>query len=161
MDVVEFNQLSAEEAAAQVAGCLGVARWVDEIVSGRPYPDRDSLLDRGSAAAAHLSDAELASAISRHPRIGERARTGTAEDAHSRAEQAGVRATDEERLREQNAAYEQRFGRVFLVRAAGRSSADILAELDRRLANDDATERAETVGALRDIAVLRLEHVVA
>jgi 2-oxo-4-hydroxy-4-carboxy-5-ureidoimidazoline decarboxylase len=50
---------------------------------------------------------------------------------------------------------------VFLVRAAGRSSEEILAELHRRLGNDDTTERAETVGALRDIAVLRLEQVIA
>jgi 2-oxo-4-hydroxy-4-carboxy-5-ureidoimidazoline decarboxylase len=49
---------------------------------------------------------------------------------------------------------------VFLVRAAGRTSADILAELERRLGNDDATEREETVAALRDIALLRLEGVL-
>ena len=86
---MEFNQLSAEDAATRVTGCLGVPRWVEEIVAGRPYPDRETLLDRGSASADHLSDDELASAISRHPRIGERPRTddsGTdAEAAHSRA----------------------------------------------------------------------------
>ena len=49
---------------------------------------------------------------------------------------------------------------MFLIRAAGRSSAEILAELQRRLGNDDVTERAETVRALRDIAVLRLQQVV-
>ena len=49
---------------------------------------------------------------------------------------------------------------MFLIRAAGRSSAEILAELDRRLGNDDATEREETVTALRDIALLRLDQVV-
>jgi 2-oxo-4-hydroxy-4-carboxy-5-ureidoimidazoline decarboxylase len=49
---------------------------------------------------------------------------------------------------------------VFLIRAAGRSSAEILSELDRRLGNDAATERGETVAALRDIALLRLEQVV-
>jgi len=161
---MEFNQLSAEDAATRVTGCLGVPRWVEEIVAGRPYPDRETLLDRGSASADHLSDDELASAISRHPRIGERPRTddsGTdAEAAHSRAEQAGVDPTDEERLRAGNAAYEQRFGRVFLIRAAGRGSSELLAELHRRLGNDDATEREETVRALRDIAVLRLRQVV-
>jgi len=67
---------------------------------------------------------------------------------------------DAERLRAANAAYEARFGHVFLIRAAGRSSEEILAELERRLANDDATEREETVTALRDIALLRLEKVV-
>ena len=49
---------------------------------------------------------------------------------------------------------------MFLIRAAGRGSSEILAELHRRLGNDDATEREETVRALRDIAVLRLRQVV-
>jgi 2-oxo-4-hydroxy-4-carboxy-5-ureidoimidazoline decarboxylase len=78
----------------------------------------------------------------------------------SQTEQAGVDPADAGRLREANLAYEQRFGRVFLVRAAGRTSAEILAELERRLGNDDATEREETVAALRDIALLRLEGVL-
>jgi 2-oxo-4-hydroxy-4-carboxy-5-ureidoimidazoline decarboxylase len=71
-----------------------------------------------------------------------------------------VRAADAERLRAANATYEQRFGRVFLVRAAGRTSDQILAELRRRLYNDEEAERAETVTALRDIALLRLSEVV-
>ena len=77
------------------------------------------------------------------------------------AERAGGRqAADAERLRAANPTYEHRFGHVFLVRAAGRTSAEILAELRRRLYNDEEAERAETVTALRDIALLRLEGVV-
>jgi 2-oxo-4-hydroxy-4-carboxy-5-ureidoimidazoline decarboxylase len=49
---------------------------------------------------------------------------------------------------------------VFLIRAAGRDAEEILAELERRLGNDDATERDETVEQLRQIALLRLEQVV-
>jgi 2-oxo-4-hydroxy-4-carboxy-5-ureidoimidazoline decarboxylase len=60
-----------------------------------------------------------------------------------------------------NAAYEARFGRVFLIRAAGRSRAEIFGELERRLDNDDATELRETAEQLRDIAVLRLQTVFA
>ena len=56
-----------------------------------------------------------------------------------------------------NRAYEERFDRVFLIRAAGRGAGEILAELERRLGNDDATERAETLEQLRQIALLRLE----
>jgi 2-oxo-4-hydroxy-4-carboxy-5-ureidoimidazoline decarboxylase len=64
-----------------------------------------------------------------------------------------------EALAEGNAAYERRFDQVFLIRAAGRSAPEILAELDRRLGNDDAAEREETVTQLREIALLRLRQV--
>jgi 2-oxo-4-hydroxy-4-carboxy-5-ureidoimidazoline decarboxylase len=63
-------------------------------------------------------------------------------------------------LAEGNRAYEGRFDRVFLIRAACRSSSEILSELRRRLRNDDDTERAETVAALREIALLRLKDVM-
>ncbi|HEY6743015.1 MAG TPA: 2-oxo-4-hydroxy-4-carboxy-5-ureidoimidazoline decarboxylase, partial [Lapillicoccus sp.] len=91
-------------------------------------------------------------------------RAAAAHDAeHSVREQSGVDPDNLDtasRLAAGNAAYEQRFDRVFLVRAAGRSADEILAELDRRLENDDATERSETVEQLGEIAVLRLESAV-
>ncbi len=166
VQVTEFNALPAGEARSLVAGCLGVPRWVDEVVAGRPYADADALLKQAHDSALELDDDELEAALSRHPRIGE-SRIGERRDAddaearHSRAEQSGVKAEHGERLRAANAAYESRFGHVFLIRAAGRSSDEILAELHRRLDNDDAAERAETVTALRDIALLRLRQVVA
>lgn len=160
MRVDEFNALPADDARALVAGWLGVRRWVDEVVAGRPYSDTDALRRQAHDSALDLTDHELASALSRHPRIGERPSSNGAEARHSRSEQAGVKAADAERLRAANLTYEQRFGHVFLVRAAGRTSADILAELRRRLYNDEEAERAETVTALRDIALLRMDEVV-
>jgi len=160
VQVTEFNALPAGEARSLVAGCLGVPRWVDEVVAARPYADAELLVKQGNDSALALTDDELAQALSRHPRIGDRREAEDAEARHSRDEQSGVRADDAERLRAANAAYEARFGHVFLIRAAGRSSEEILAELERRLANNDATEREETVTALRDIALLRLEKVV-
>ena len=134
-------------------GCLSVPRWADDVLAGQPYADRDSLLAVADRAARRLTDEELDQALAAHPRIGERG------GAQSRREQAGVDPTAGDtaaRLREGNLAYEQRFDRVFLIRAAGRDSEEILAELDRRLGNDDDTERAETVDNLRQIALLRL-----
>ena len=84
--------------------------------------------------------------------------------AFSAEEQSGVDPADARAASELaagNAAYEERFDRVFLIRAAGRSAPEILAELRRRLANDDDAERAETVTQLREIALLRLRQVVS
>jgi len=150
--------LSAAEAGVEVGretllGCLSVPRWADEVLAGQPYADRDALLAAADRAARELSDDELEQALSGHPRIGERG------GAQSQREQSGVDSAAGDtaaRLAAGNAAYEQRFNRVFLIRAAGRDAEEILAELDRRLGNDEATERAETVDNLRQIALLRL-----
>jgi 2-oxo-4-hydroxy-4-carboxy-5-ureidoimidazoline decarboxylase len=139
-------------------GCLAVPRWADEVLAGEPYADRAALLARADEAARTLSDEELAQALSGHPRIGERG------GRQSQREQAGVDPATADvgaRLAAGNAAYERRFGRVFLIRAAGRDAEEILAELDRRLRNDDATERDETVDNLRQIALLRLQGLEA
>ena len=52
------------------------------------------------------------------------------------------------------------FGHVFLIRAAGRSAAEMLAELRRRLGNDPATERREVVDQLAQITRLRVERLL-
>lgn len=58
-----------------------------------------------------------------------------------------------------NRAYEEEFGRVFVVRAAGRSRREMLAELERRLRLDAEAELAEAAGALREIALLRIPQL--
>jgi 2-oxo-4-hydroxy-4-carboxy-5-ureidoimidazoline decarboxylase len=141
--------------------CLSVPRWADEVLAGGPYADRPALVARADAAARTLTDEELEQALSGHPRIGERG--GPEMSAASQREQAGVdpaAGNVAARLAAGNAAYEERFGRVFLIRAAGRDAEAILAELDRRLGNDDEAERAETVDNLRQIALLRLEALL-
>ena len=60
-------------------------------------------------------------------------------------------------IRAGNEAYEQRFGRVFLIRAAGRSASEVLDQLTARLDNDPEAETAVVAGQLREIALLRLE----
>ena len=161
-DVAAFNSLSADEARGLLRTCLDVPRWVDDVERGRPYAGWPALREAAELAAASLTDAELEAALARHPRIGERAGAGH-DVEHSRREQSGVDPADRDtasRLAAGNAAYERRFDRVFLIRAAGRSAEEILGELDRRLANDDRTERDETVQQLGEIALLRLESAV-
>ena len=157
-----FNALPEAEATRRLLTCLNVPRWAAEVAAGMPYPDYDALAAKAEASATELSDDELSAALDGHPRIGERA--GAKHEAEfSSREQAQVDRNDAEvmaALADGNRSYERRFGRVFLIRAAGRSSSEILAELRRRLGNDDETERAETVAALREIALLRMKDVM-
>ena len=161
MRLEEFNALPETEARERLAACLDVPRWVDTVLEGRPYGDLGALRTVASSAN-ELDDAELERALARHPRIGERAGGGH-DAAFSAREQAGVDPADGDvarRIAAGNAAYEERFDRVFLIRASGRTGPQILAELERRLGNDDETEREETVRQLSEIALHRLEQLV-
>ena len=143
----------------QLLSCLRIRRWADEIV-GQKIDTLEALLEASERSAAHLTEAEVDEALAAHPRIGERHAGASAEARFSASEQSASQSPDEElasRLAAGNAAYEERFGRVFLIRAAGRSREEILAELERRLANDPLTELNETSEQLRQIAALRLK----
>lgn len=144
----------------QLRACCAADAWLSRMSQARPFPSAKAALDLSDEIVLGLDDAALDQALAAHARIGERRLGSTTEDRWSRSEQAGALAvaTDvQERLAEGNRRYEERFGHVFLIRAAGRTGAEILAELERRLGNEPEAERAETADNLRQIALLRLE----
>jgi 2-oxo-4-hydroxy-4-carboxy-5-ureidoimidazoline decarboxylase len=150
---------SLHPSVEQLRTALGVERWVADVHAAGPFADLDALLETASEAASPLTPPEIEEALAHHPRIGEKPADGATGADHSRREQASVDAADPhlaERMAAGNAAYERRFGRIFLIRALGRSRAEILAELDRRLTLDDAEELVIVGEQLREIAVLRL-----
>lgn len=159
----EFNAMAPHEAAAVVRPCVDIDSWVHAVVAGRPYGDVDAMLILADAHARTWSGAEVEAALADHPRIGERHAGTGASAAMSGREQGGVSpdADVQARLAAGNAAYEERFDRIFLVRAAGRDAEEILALLEQRLENDPETELGVTAGQLREIAVLRLKGLFA
>jgi 2-oxo-4-hydroxy-4-carboxy-5-ureidoimidazoline decarboxylase len=164
VSLADFNALSDADAQQVLARCLAVPGWTAQVAAGRPYADERAAVAEAEGAAATLTEGEVASALARHPRIGEQSSLGGDEAELSRREQSGVDPADEalaQKLREGNAAYEAKFDRVFLIRAAGRSDSEILGELERRLDNSPEAEHAEVVGQLREIAVLRLREALA
>ena len=141
-----------------LAASLAVDRWVQDVASLAPFESLDVLLAVAYDAATPLSVEEVEQAISHHPRIGEKPKGEGTSQTFSRAEQ-GADTDFAEEIAAGNVAYEERFGRVFIIRAAGRSRAEILGELNRRLELDDATELTIVGEQLRDIALLRLEKL--
>lgn len=170
MEIAEFNAMDADAASVVVRPCAAIESFVAALVAGRPYPDTAALLRHAEAQASTWSAEEVEDALRDHPRIGERHESaigsGTARGAAaasaamSTAEQSGV-ATEADptlrrRLAEGNRRYEARFGRIYLVRAKGRSAEELLDLLEQRLGNDDATEAAVVHQQLAEIALLRL-----
>lgn len=163
MRIEDFNALPDEDVVSALRACVGIDSWVTALASGRPYDDPEQLLDVGRAQAVGWAPADVEAALADHPRIGERPTSGGATAAHAQREQAGVDPADAElaeRLREGNARYEERFDRIYLVRAKGRTGAEMLALLEERLENDPATELEVTRQQLGEIALLRLADLV-
>ncbi|WP_104164790.1 2-oxo-4-hydroxy-4-carboxy-5-ureidoimidazoline decarboxylase [Cryobacterium sp. N22] len=139
--------------------CLAVPRWADEVAARAPFASVADLTEAARAAATPLPRSEIDQAMAEHPRIGEKPRGTSQAAGFSRAEQAAVDADDADlaaAIADGNRVYEERFDRVFLIRAAGRSRREILTELQRRLTLDETTEAAIVGSELRDIALLRL-----
>jgi 2-oxo-4-hydroxy-4-carboxy-5-ureidoimidazoline decarboxylase len=163
MRLEEFNRLDAGAAREIVRPCADVDRWIDAVVAGRPYTTVEELLGVARDAASPWTIAEIDDALAHHPRIGERASGPSAAASLSRAEQAGVgvRAGDSAAaLAAGNRAYEAKFARVFLIRAAGRSAPEILDALNERLEHTEEQEIPVVAEQLRQIALLRLEGTI-
>ena len=151
------------ELRTALTAALAVVRWVDEVATAAPFATRDDLFDAASHAGP-LTPAEVDEALAHHPRIGEKPTGDGASQAFSRTEQASVDADDvtvNAAIAAGNRAYEERFGRIFLIRAAGRSRAEIFAELRRRLQLDDVSEQRTVGEQLLEIAHIRLTQSFA
>ena len=160
----DFNHLPHEKALALIHPCVALPEWADALALRRPYASRDELFSTASALTQNWDEAALAQALNAHPRIGEKPAGSQAEAALSRQEQGAVNDRDADlaqALREGNARYEARFGRVFLIRAKGRSGEEILQALHARLENSDAQEVRAALEQLREITLLRLEGVIS
>jgi 2-oxo-4-hydroxy-4-carboxy-5-ureidoimidazoline decarboxylase len=159
MEFSEFDHADEARATAVARVWAEVPGWVNALVSGRPFGSVDALASYAGALAAQWTPADLESALAHHPRIGARVGGTNASASASRREQASMTTADDDvvaAIAAGNARYEERFGRVFLIRAAGRGPSEMLAELERRLGNDPETETREATAQLAEIAMLRL-----
>jgi OHCU decarboxylase len=155
-----WNGLPREEAAAELLAACHSRRWAEQVAAGRPYADLAGLQKAADEAWTALGPEDWLEAFAAHPRIGE---GGGRSAAWSRQEQSGVGGAGQdvqEALARGNAAYEARFGHVFLIAAAGRSADEILAQLEARLGNDPATELRVAAGEHRRITRLRIEKLM-
>jgi 2-oxo-4-hydroxy-4-carboxy-5-ureidoimidazoline decarboxylase len=160
----DFNDEPADRAVQALRACNAAPRFAAEVAAGRPYRDVETLVRRAEEAARALPWDDVAIALAAHPRIGDRVEGSSAEAESSRREQSSMSAADaatRDALVEGNRRYEERFDHVFLIRAAGRSPQEMLAELERRLGNDEDAERAEVTEQLAQITALRVRGLVS
>ncbi|WP_441249090.1 2-oxo-4-hydroxy-4-carboxy-5-ureidoimidazoline decarboxylase [Kitasatospora sp. McL0602] len=133
--------------------------WAEAVAGSRPWADRAALLAANAAAMAALTTGDLADAMAGHARIGK----PKAGDATSEREQAGIQGVDSallDELHEANAAYEAKFGHVFLICATGRTAATMLGSLRERYPNDAPAEAEIVRGELRKINDIRINRLL-
>lgn len=155
VDLEGFNAMPEDAAERALLGCCSSPELARVLLAGRPYADVDALVSAADAALTGLPESEIDRALSGHPRIGERAAS-----ADSAREQAGVGDAQRAALVDGNAAYERKFGHIYLVCASGRSGTELLDLLTTRLGNDPATERQIMRTELGKINRIRLRRLV-
>ncbi|MGH3425586.1 MAG: 2-oxo-4-hydroxy-4-carboxy-5-ureidoimidazoline decarboxylase [Nocardioidaceae bacterium] len=155
----QVNAAPEADLRAFLTACCDVPSWVGAVVAGRPYADDAVLLETADGAARRFDADEVDRALAAHPRIGEKVAGDSQEARWSRGEQSSASAggPTATALTEVNRAYEQRFGRVFLICASGLSAEQILAAGYDRLDNTEDAELAVVADELRKIALLRLQ----
>ncbi|MEU6574978.1 2-oxo-4-hydroxy-4-carboxy-5-ureidoimidazoline decarboxylase [Streptomyces sp. NPDC046805] len=140
-----FNAAPADEARGTLLTCLRSLRWARRLADHRPYPDLDSLLAAADEAAYDLTPGDLAEALSGEylPKLPD----GTYSAAHTALSAA-------------HAAYEARFGHVFVIYLGDTPAEETLDRalegIRSRLANDPEEERVLTAEELRRLARGRL-----
>jgi 2-oxo-4-hydroxy-4-carboxy-5-ureidoimidazoline decarboxylase len=165
MTVEAVNALSPDSARAALLRCCGSRRWVDAMTARRPFASTDDVLRAAAEVDAGLTRDDWLEAFAAHPRIGDldslRQKFAPTAD-WSAVEQADVTGADDETLRtlaEANREYEERFGHTFIVCATGKSAAEMLAILLRRLLNDPDAELRVAAAEQAKITRLRLEKL--
>ncbi len=162
-----WHALPADEAAAEVLSCCGSHAWAACLAAMRPFAEEQSLFAAADRCWQHLPEEDWLEAFRSHPRIGEQhaqKQTTATSAAWSRSEQSQMNEADTailQRMREGHRAYEERFGRIFIVCASGKQPAELLRILEHRLASDAAQELVESAAQQQQIMQLRLRKWLA
>lgn len=159
-DLADLNGAPADALRPRLLALTASPAWADAVLAARPFQDVDALLAASDDIIADLDESQVDAALAGHPRIGEQADHLDDESAaRSAKEQAGMSQADtaaQDAMSRGNASYEERFGRIYLVAAAGRSAEDLLSYLHERLGNDPDRELDVVRGELARITRLRL-----
>jgi 2-oxo-4-hydroxy-4-carboxy-5-ureidoimidazoline decarboxylase len=161
--LTRWNDLDAEAAAREILPCCGSLAWAESLAARRPFAEAEELCALSDAVWAGLAEDDWREAFDSHPRIGQtHARAATTESlAWSSEEQRAAVSPDEAAKlaqAEANRQYEEKFGRIFIVCATGKSAAEILAICQRRMSNTPAAEMLEAAEQQRQITQLRLRR---
>ena len=165
--LARWNLLPADEAAREILPCCGSRAWANGMAAQRPVADVATLLATSDRIWRDLPTADWLEAFQSHPRIGETRipleSSARSEDWSAQEQRHAAQSDDslKQALAKGNREYEQKFQRIFIICATGKSADEILANLQKRLNNDEVTELREAAEQQRHIAQIRLRKWLA
>jgi 2-oxo-4-hydroxy-4-carboxy-5-ureidoimidazoline decarboxylase len=164
MTIAEFDHLDRESKKKLLYQCCGSTAWVEKMLSVPPAEDLVDLLEDAEECWYVCSEADWKEAFANHPKIGdmESLKKKFAADQFVEGEQSGVSNASEQTLQalaEGNKTYEEKFGYIFIVSAAGKSAVEILGMLTARLQNKPEIEITIAMDEQNKITRLRLEKL--
>lgn len=160
-----WNIAGESEARVAMLACCGSKRWAAAMMARRYIASAAELSATADRVWSTMQESDWLEAFACHPRIGERkpalvaAHASSQSAAWSRQEQLSASVANEHvlaDLAEGNQLYEQRFGFTYIICATGKSAAEMLTILKRRLASDRDAELREAAEQQRQIMQIRL-----
>jgi 2-oxo-4-hydroxy-4-carboxy-5-ureidoimidazoline decarboxylase len=161
--LASWNSRDPADAAREVLPCCGSRAWARKIAARRPFEDVTQLLEASDHIWASLSDEDWKEAFDSHPRIGQQHAVAATPESlawSSEEQRAAIFGEDDIKLAlaKANRQYEERFGRIFIVCASGKSAEEIFSILNARMNNSLTVEWRETGEQQRQITQLRLRR---
>lgn len=152
-----LNALFEQEAHSFFHTACSATKWVGLMLDNRPYSSPGSVVENAGTAFDQLGEADWMEAFSGHPRIGER---GDATANREQAMAAGATTATSNALVETNAAYEKKFGFIYIVYATGKSADEMLQIAQERLHNSREREIQNAASQQRLITETRLRQML-
>jgi len=177
MRLDDLNGLDEAAATREFLRCCGSRRWAARMAASRPFADPRTMAAAAEQAFDTLDRADWLEAFAAHPKIGGSdgsrgsgrfvgsgsGRSGGSDDWSAREQALVAEAADQtrQRLADANRDYQARFGYIFIVCATGKTAAEMLALLERRLQHDPGAELRIAADEQTKITLLRLTKLLA
>ncbi|WP_299009265.1 2-oxo-4-hydroxy-4-carboxy-5-ureidoimidazoline decarboxylase [uncultured Caulobacter sp.] len=166
LTLARLNSMNQTGFTTALGFAFELSPWVVERAwSERPFASVEAMHGAMMSVLEAATTADKLALIRAHPELASKAAIAKTLTAESNAEQASAgldRLTPEEfaRFHDLNAAYRDRFGFPFIICVRLNDKASILAAMQARLSNDEASEIAEAIQQIGLISKLRLLDAV-
>src|SRR5579871_6129495 len=162
----ELNATSKSDFVAALANVFEYSPWIaEQAASFRPFAGLTQLFEAMKTAVDHAPPELRLALIKAHPDLADKTQRAAGLTAESDAEQNSVgldRLSDAEyeAFERVNNAYRAKFGFPYIVCVRRHTRDSILADFERRLPHDAATETKTSIAEICRIAGLRLDQLV-